>query len=87
MIWFASWLVGAEGVEGGWFHSDRGAADIRVTVPPEATGVRIRRWPSDGLDAEYADVLDLRGVADVNAAALDFDKEQQHSRLPARPRA
>ena len=84
MIWFASWLVGAEGVEGGWFHSARGAAGIRVSVPADATGVRIRRWPSDGLDAEYADVFDLAGLASIDAAGLGFDKEQRYSRLPAR---
>ena len=87
MIWFASWLVGTEGVEGSWFHSDRGAATVRVAVPADVSGLRIRRWPSDGLDAEYADIFELAGIGTVDAASLDFDTEQLYSLLPARLRA
>jgi hypothetical protein len=81
MIWFASWLVGDDGSEGPWIHSDRGAAEVRVTPPPSATGLRIRRWPNDGFDAEYADILDLSGLRDVDAGALDYDRRQKFSLL------
>jgi len=81
MLWFGSWLVGDRGQEGGWFHSARGPAEGRYPVPPEATGLRIRRWPSDGLDAEYADVL-RTDTAEIDAAALDFDTRQPYSVLP-----
>jgi hypothetical protein len=82
MIWFGSWLVGQDGREGEWFHSARGGAVVRVARPPEATGLRIRRWPSDGLDAEYADVLDLASAASLDADSLDFDTRQRYSLLP-----
>ncbi|MFN0094707.1 MAG: hypothetical protein ACKVVT_08005, partial [Dehalococcoidia bacterium] len=82
MIWFAAWLVGDAGVEGDWFHSARGAAEVTVAVPAEATGLRVRKWPNDGFDAEYADLLDLRGQTRVEADALDFDIRQRFSRLP-----
>jgi hypothetical protein len=82
MIWFAAWLVGHEGVEGDWIHSARGAAEVTVGVPPEATGLRIRKWPNDGFEAEYVDLLDLTGVTHVDAGALDFDVRQTYSRLP-----
>jgi hypothetical protein len=80
MIWFGSWLVGDNGMEGPWFHSDRGAAEVRVSVPTDATGLRIRRWPNDGFDAEYADILDL-GVREVDAASLEYDRRQKFSLL------
>lgn len=82
MIWFASWLVGQAGEEGDWFHSARGAAEVSVTVPTTATGLRIRRWPSDGLEAEYVDILDLAARPAIDAASLDFDTRQTFSRLP-----
>ena len=81
MIWFGSWLVGDDGVEGAWFHSDRGGAEVRVSAPADATGLRIRRWPNDGFDAEYADILDLAGMADVDAGALEYDRRQRFSLL------
>ncbi|MCA9829414.1 MAG: hypothetical protein R3B97_12615 [Dehalococcoidia bacterium] len=81
MIWFGSWLVGEDGVEGEWFHSDRGSAEIRVAAPPSATGVRIRRWPNDGFDAEYADVFDLAGAGLIDAGVLDYDRRQRFSLL------
>jgi hypothetical protein len=81
MIWFASWLVGDDGTEGAWFHSDRGSAEVRVTPPAGATGIRIRRWPNDGFDAEYADILDFRGMSDIDAGELEYDRRQQFSLL------
>lgn len=82
MIWFGSWLVGNEGNEGGWFHSARGGAEVVVDIPAEATGIRVRRWPSDGLDAEYADVLDLEGLGSLDAGGLDFDVRQEFGFFP-----
>jgi hypothetical protein len=84
MLWFGSWLIGDAGEEGPWFHSGRGAASGRFPVPPAATGLRIRRWPSDGFDAEYADILSLDGLTTVDAATLEFDREQAHSLLRGR---
>ena len=55
ILWFGAWLVGDEGVEGDWFHSGRGAARTTHAVPSDATGVRLRRWPNEGLAPEYAD--------------------------------
>lgn len=81
MIWFGSWLVGDDGSEGPWFHSARGAAEVRVTPPPDATGIRIRRWPNDGFDAEYADILDLDSVRQIDAASLEYDRRQKFSLL------
>ena len=81
MIWFGSWLVGDDGIEGSWFHSDRGSAEVRVSIPEGATGLRIRRWPNDGFDAEYADILDLAATRDIDAAALDYDSRQKFSLL------
>ena len=81
MLWFGAWLVGHDGSEGAWFHSGRGAAEGRYPVPAEATGIRIRRWPSDGFDAEYADLLDLSLPA-LLANDLEFDRRQQFSLLP-----
>ena len=81
MIWFGSWLVDDDGAEGNWFHSDRGSAEVRVSIPADAIGLRIRRWPNDGFDAEYADILDLAGRADIDAGALDYDRRQRFSLL------
>jgi len=81
MIWFASWLVDDDGGEGGWVHSARGAARLEVSVPSDATGLRVRRWPSDGFDAEYADLTDLGSVNHIDAGALDFDVRQRFSLL------
>ena len=85
MLWFASWLIGHDGQEGGWFHSARGEKTVTVQVPSNATGVRIRRWPSEGLDPEYVDVeLDDR-PSEIWVDAIDFGTTQRFSRLPQRP--
>lgn len=81
MLWFGAWLVGAEGVEGDWFHSGRGAAEVEALVPPSATGLRLRRWPSDGFDAEYADLLAIDDLATVWAGEIDFDTPQHFTLL------
>jgi len=81
MLWFGSWLVGAEGAEAAWFYSGRGGEQGRYRVPPEATGLRIRRWPNEGFDAEYADVLDVAERPEVRPAELDFDRRQPFSLL------
>ncbi len=86
MLWFGSWLTGSAGDEAEWFHSARGGAAGSYPVPAHATGLRIRRWPSDGLDAEYADILDLDRVTHLVATELDFDTRQQFSLLPAEHR-
>ena len=82
MRWFGSWLVGGQGGEGRWFYSGTGGGAESYVVPVEATGVRIRRWPSDGLDAEYADILNVPPAMRVSADALDFDVRQPFSLLP-----
>ena len=82
MLWFGSWLVSGDGSEGGWFHSGRGGAQGSYAVPPVAIGMRIRCWPNDGLEAEYADILSLESVQDLVATDLDFDRRQPFSRLP-----
>ncbi|MEX0781327.1 MAG: hypothetical protein WD557_01670 [Dehalococcoidia bacterium] len=86
MLWFGSWLTGSDGSEAEWFHSARGAAAATYPVPAHATGIRVRRWPSDGLDAEYADLLDLERITDIVATDLDFDTRQQFSLLPVEHR-
>lgn len=80
MLWFGAWLVSREGDEGGWFYSGRGGEVTRHEVPSNATGLRLRRWPSEGLDPEYVD-LALNGDAEVDPLMLDFDCAQPHSRL------
>jgi hypothetical protein len=82
MLWFGSWLTGGDGQEAEWFHSARGGAAGTYPVPPHATGLRIRRWPNDGLEAEYADLLDLGTLTDLVATDLDFDTRQRFSLLP-----
>jgi hypothetical protein len=81
MLWFGSWLVGADGGEGSWFYSGRGGARERYPVPANATGVRIRRWPNEGFEPEYADVFDPAPTAEIRAGDLDFDTRQQFSFL------
>jgi hypothetical protein len=85
VLWFGAWLVGDEGGEGRWFYSGRGGEQSRLVPPPEATGMRILRWPHDGLDPEYVDLLfdDGRLPAPISTADLNFDVPQPHSRLPA----
>lgn len=85
MPWFGSWLIGADGIEGDWFHSERGEAATEHDVPAGATGVRLRFWPSEGLDPEYVDVALPAGVEAhaIDTAALDLDRPGPHSRLPS----
>lgn len=81
MLWFGSWLVGSEGVEGTWFYSGRGGTLDSYDVPAGATGLRIRRWPNEGFDAEYTDLFDLAGGQTIRSDELDFDSRQEFSRL------
>ena len=80
MRWFGSWLVGAEGAEGEWFYSGYGGERTEHPVPPHAAGVRIRRWTSEGLNPEYAD-LPLDGREHIRTAELDFNTPQPHRLL------
>ncbi len=82
MLWFGSWLTGHQGFEGAWFYSGRGGERTSYPIPPGATGLRIRRWPNEGLDAEYADVLVHEAPESLAAEALDFDAPQPFSLLP-----
>lgn len=81
MLWFGSWLVGDAGVEGPWFYTGRGGCEGRYRPPPAATGVRIRRWPNEGFDAEFADLLELDAIEHVFADDLDFDTAQRFNHL------
>ena len=81
MLWFGAWLVGDQGVEGDWFHSGRGGARTEHAVPPEATGVRLRRWPNEGLAPEYADLIPVP-AGQVDTADVLFEREQPFSLLP-----
>ena len=87
LLWFGSWIVDDEGVEGEWFYSGRGGETQSTGIPAEAIGVRIRRWPSEGLEAEYADVLLASDPGEVWAEQLDFDTRQPFARLPADPKS
>lgn len=80
MLWFGSWLVGDGGSEGEWFYSGRGGERASYRVPATVSGVRIRKWPNEGFDAEYADVLSA-DVRELTPASLDFDVRQQFSML------
>lgn len=82
MLWFGSWLVDGNGREGGWFHSGRGGAESAHAVPGDVIGIRIRRWPNDGLEPEYADLVPLNGTTELTATELEFDRRQQFSLLP-----
>lgn len=87
MPWFGSWLIGANGVEGDWFHSGRGAAETEHAAPDGATGVRLRFWPSEGLDPEYVDVplVEAGETQLIETARLELDRPGPHSRLPRQP--
>jgi hypothetical protein len=76
-LWLASWLH-KDGSEGDWFYSGRGGEAVSAEPPPGA-GIRVRRWVSDGLPPEYADVPVSLGH--LSAAALDFDAAGPHERL------
>lgn len=81
MLWSGCWLVGRAGEEGPVIYSGRGGEQGCYPLPTAATGVRIRRWPNEGLDAEYVDVLDLAATREVRVEGLDFDAPQPFSRL------
>jgi len=81
MLWAGAWLVGGSGEEGEAIYSGRGGESTRHPVPAAVTGLRIRRWPNEGLEPEYVDVLDLAGVGEVRPEALDFERPQPFSRL------
>lgn len=81
LLWFGSWLTGNAGFEGGWFYSGRGDECAEYSIPAEATGLRIRRWPNEGLDAEYSDVLALERLSELMPSSLDFDATQPFSRF------
>ena len=81
MLWFGAWLVGNEGVEGSWFYSGRGASRTRHPIPASATGMRLRRWPNEGLAPEYADVIPVPN-GEVDASDVLFEREQPFSLLP-----
>jgi hypothetical protein len=80
MLWFGAWLVGHEGVEGSWFHSGRGEARTRHPIPSDVTGIRLRRWPNEGLAPEYADVMPVP-EGWISAADVLFEREQPFSLL------
>lgn len=83
LLWLASWIVGADGSEGAWFHSGAGAGVATATAPPDAIGVRVRRWTHEELAPEYADVVPLPD-APIDVAGLDFERPQPFSALAAR---
>jgi hypothetical protein len=87
MLWFGSWLSGGDGSEGSWFYSGRGGDKETYPVPKTAIGLRIRRWPNEGLDAEYVDLTPLDGLAHVSPESLDFDALQPFSPFTTRQEA
>ena len=82
MLWFGAWLVGDEGVEGSWFHSGRGGTRTVHPIPDHATGIRLRRWPNEGLAPEYADLVPVP-TGTIGAADMLFEREQPFSLLNA----
>lgn len=82
LLWFGSWLVSDDGSEGPWFYTGRGGEYGSYHPPPEATGLRVRRWLNEGLEPEYADVLSLSAISTLSPERLDFDVRQEFSRLP-----
>jgi hypothetical protein len=81
MLWYGSWLVSEDGVEGDGFYSGRGGVSGRYAVPASAVGLRVRRWPNEGLEPEYVDVMGLAHVQELCAGDLNFDVTQPFSRL------
>lgn len=81
MLWVGSWLVGRNGEEGDGIYTGRGGERRAYTVPATVTGLRIRRWPNEGLEPEYVDVLDLGAMGELRPERLDFDIRQPFSRL------
>jgi hypothetical protein len=80
MLWLGAWLVGSEGVEGDWFHSGRGGGQTSHEIPAEATGVRLRKWPAEGLAPEYADMTPIESSR-IDASTLPFERPQPFSLL------
>jgi hypothetical protein len=81
MLWFGSWITGDEGIEGSWFYSGRGGTSGDYPVPADATGLRVRRWPNEGFDAEFADILDLAGLSELFPGDLNFDVCQRFNSM------
>ena len=77
MRWLASWLAGDQGHELDWFYSGWGDETTEHAIPVAATGVRLRKWVSEGLDPEYLDLPIERSMV-IRTAALDFDARQPH---------
>ncbi len=82
MLWFGSWLVGNDGREGPSIYSGRGGDVDTYQAPDGATGLRVRRWPNEGLDAEYADLLQLDPAITISADELNFDSRQPYTHIP-----
>ena len=83
-LWHAAWLVGDEGVEADGFYRGRGGVRAAYDVPAQAAGMRIRRWPNEGLAPEYVDVIPVVADAELQAGELDFDTRQPFSTLEVR---
>jgi len=75
--WLGSWLVSGDAVEGEWFYGGFGGEQTSHSIPAGATGIRVRKWLSEGLDPEYVDIR-LNGESVVQTGALDFDAPQSH---------
>ena len=86
LLWFGSWIVGDDGAEGEWFYSGRGGETRTAAIPEGAIGVRVRRWPSEGIEAEYADVLLRGGPRELWPEQLDYNVKQPFARIPADPK-
>ena len=80
MLWLGTWLVGTEGMEGDWCHSGRGEAETEHQVPESVTGMRLRKWPNEGLAPEYADVIPIPERTLAAESAI-FEREQPFSLL------
>ena len=78
MLWLGSWLAGA-GFEGAIFYSGRGGNRLAYDPPPSAAGLRIRRWPNEGLDAEYVDLAlsEVRDAIDASSLAFEAPSSQR----------
>jgi hypothetical protein len=81
MLWMVSWLVNEEGQEGEWFYSGSGGESSDFAVPQGTLGLRIRRWPTNGLDPEYVDLSLAEIHGPVSDRGLRFDHRQRFSRL------
>lgn len=76
MLWLVSWIVSMDGTEGEWFYSGTGCKDDRYSAPYDAIGVRIRRWPSRGMDPEFVDLdVGSDGLSIIDRG-LPFDRPQ-----------